>query len=125
MDVAEKVVTVFQEVLFQEGKSVSVKEVEAVVLKVRFDADKLKEKESDIVALLTEMPDSFKTSGGGGMSFLELCVDKNGHQWADLHQTMDMLVALGLAIGKVGFCLLPRECWMVFPGGMPYIAIDV
>jgi hypothetical protein len=124
MNTAEKVLKIFDEVLFREGKSTSVKEVVAVASVVRFDADKLKEKESDIVSLLAEMPDSFKKSGGGGMSFLELCMDKNGHQWADLHQTMDILVALGLAIGKVEFCL-SREYWNVLPGGMPYVAIDV
>jgi len=57
------------------------------------------------------------------MSFLNMCIDKNGNQWADLHRTMDELVALGIATGKLSF-LIPREMWSILPGGMPYLIVN-
>ena len=32
---------------------------------------------------LNQLPDSFKAEGGGGMSFINMCIDKNGKQWTD------------------------------------------
>jgi hypothetical protein len=51
-----------------------------------------------------------------------MCQDKEDHQWTDFHQTMDELVCLGTAIGKLEY-LMPREMWNVLPGGMPYIVV--
>ncbi len=73
--------------------------------------------------MLDELPDSFKKSGGGGMSFQNACVDKQGNQWTDFHQRMEQLFQLGIGIGKVEL-LMPREMWAMLPGGMPYYAIN-
>jgi hypothetical protein len=88
-----------------------------------FHPERLEESREMIEKMLSELPDSFKKSGGGGMSFLMMCQDKNDRQWADLHWTMDALVMLGNAIEKVRF-IMPREMWKSFPGGMPYVIID-
>ena len=82
----------------------------------------------EIVGLLDELDSSFHApgpshpAGGGGMSFLNACVDKNGRQWGE-HRNIEQLYVLGAAIGAASFPL-PREMWGVMPGGMPYIAID-
>ena len=69
------------------------------------------------------LPDAFKTTGGGGWSFMNMCVDKEDVQWTDFHQTIDELVCLGLSIEKLSY-LMPREFWKVLPGGMPYLVIN-
>ena len=46
-----------------------------------FHETRLKQHTEEIKQFLMELPDSFKTSGGGGMSFLSACEDKDGHIW--------------------------------------------
>lgn len=97
--------------------------VEAIVAKFGFDGEKIQERSGEIRALLDQMPDEFHRSGGGGWSFLNLCMAKNGQQWADEHRTMEGLVALSIAAGMGSF-QLPRDIWESLPGGMPYIVFD-
>jgi hypothetical protein len=120
---AQNVHDTFLECLFQEGEDRSIhKLAEGVVFSAGFNPDRLSLKEADITSMLNELPSEFHSNGGGGMSFLNMCIHKNGEQWADLHQTMDELVCLGLAIGRIAF-LMPREMWEMLPGGMPYIVV--
>jgi hypothetical protein len=121
---AEKVNNLFLKCLFTEGENTEPHIIgEGIMKKVGFNPERLKENEPLIIEMLNDLPDSFKKEGGGGMSFLNMCQDKNGNQWADLHQTMDELVCLGNAIGKLSF-LMPREMWSILPGGMPYLLIN-
>lgn len=96
--------------------------VEGVAIKVSFDPEKIKEKEKDIISLLNQLPDDFKQSGGGGMSFLNMCTNNKGVMWTGEQLVVDQLFLLGNAIGKCKF-LMPRENWNMFIGGMPYIVI--
>jgi len=73
--------------------------------------------------MLKCLPDTFMSKSGGGMSFLNMCNDKDDSQWTDMHQNVDELVCLGKAINVVKF-LMPREMCSVLPGGMPYIVIE-
>lgn len=82
---------------------------------------KLKEHKEEIRELLMELPEQFRASSGGGWSFLNACMDKNGRQWGE-HNHIDMLLVLGLGIGLVEFCL-PRDMWECLPGGVPYFVI--
>lgn len=59
---------------------------------------------------------------GKGYSFLGACLDKNGRQWTGQHLLMEELMLMGIAIEKVKI-LLPRKCWGIFPGGMPYFVV--
>lgn len=121
----ENVHTTFMKCLFNEGEPTeNYKLGEGVNTKVGFHPERLSQAETSIIEMLNDLPDSFKKSGGGGMSFLNMCNDKNDVQWADLHQTMDELVCMGKAIGKLDF-LMPREMWAALPGGMPYIVVNV
>lgn len=89
---------------------------------VNFHPKRLKESTYKIESMLNGLPDGFKKSVGGGISFLNMCMDKNNVHWTGLHQKMDELVMLGNAIGKVEF-LFPKHQWSSLPGGMPYIVI--
>ena len=121
---AEKVHTVFMKCLFKEGEQTDNHKIgQGVMIKVGFNPERLKENEPVIIEMINDLPDEFKKTGGGGISFLNMCNDKNGNQWADLHKTMDELVVLGNAIGKLSF-LMPKEMWSVLPGGMPYLVVS-
>jgi hypothetical protein len=93
-----------------------------VVLHIGFNPERLKSNEAEIIEMLDQLPDDFKNDKGGGMSFLNLCNDRDGDQWASVHRSMDELITLGNAIGKVEFPF-PREVWYTLPGGLPYVVI--
>lgn len=96
-----------------------------VVRSFGFHAERLTSHRNDVADMLNQLPDTFKPEsqgGGGGWSFLNACVRKDGEQWGE-HKDIEALVALGHALGMVKFPF-PREMASVLPGGMPYIVID-
>jgi hypothetical protein len=114
---------VFRDCLFADGEDTAAAVIaEGIVTKVGFNPDRLTAHADEVTALLDELPDDFKASGGGGTSFLNACNDKHGHQWTGLHQNMEQLFLLGLASGRVE-SLMPREMWSILPGGMPFYVI--
>lgn len=98
-------------------------EAQGVQLHIGFHPDRIEEHKETINAMIDELPDNFKKTGGGGWSFLNACIKADGTQWADLHRTIDQLLCLGLATKKIEF-QMPREFWGMFPGGMPYFLIN-
>jgi hypothetical protein len=124
---AERVERVFLESLFKDPVPEDVMDkavvVKGIMMKVGFDPERLEQHRAEIEEMLGELPDSFKPQGGGGMSFLNACDDKHGHQWGE-HRNMEQLFMLGMGIGKVKL-LTARNLWAVFPGGMPYYLVDV
>lgn len=120
---SENVEKIFMGCLFEDGENTDVHVIgNGVITKVGFNPERLKEYEPKIIDMLSDLPDSFKESSGGGMSFLNMCQDKDDNQWSGQHSIMDMLVCLGNAINKVSFNL-PRDMWNLLPGGMPYILV--
>lgn len=119
----QRVTNIFLDCLFKDGEETKDHVVaEGIVQTVGFHPGRLEDHRSEIEALLGELPDEFKASNGGGWSFLNACMDRHGNQWTGLHQVMEQLVQLGIAIGKVEY-QLPREAWSALPGGMPYFVI--
>ena len=84
--------------------------------------EKLKEEEDNIYSMLKQLPDEFMRNSGGGMSFLNACVRKDGVQWGE-HYVIEMLLILGFGIKKAAYCL-PKEMWSALPGGMPYFVVE-
>lgn len=135
-----KVEKIFTECLFRDfdegAKAVSVENtslieiddkadevnIEGITHTAVFHRGRLEKHKSEVFAMLLELPAEFMVSGGGGYSFLNACMDKNGRQWTGVHFMMEKLFMLGLAIGKVKL-LLPRSVWPALPGGMPYYAV--
>ncbi len=97
--------------------------VEGVRCDYAFDRAKLDERRTELLAMLAELPDQFATSSGGGWTFLNLCVDRHGRQWTDLHQVQEWLCCLAIGAG-VGRWVLPRHMWEALPGGMPYVQFE-
>ncbi len=120
-----RVLQIFAACIFDEKKDTdgSGVKVEGITQNVEFNIRRLTSYKREIAALLNELSDDFKMPGGGGMSFLAACHDKHGNLWTDLHQRMEQLFLLGLAIGKVE-CMMPRKMWSLLPGGMPYYLIQ-
>jgi len=120
----ERVNAIFTDCLFGDGEDTSkYVKAEGITSNVGFHPGRLEGHKAEIEAMLDELPDEFKKSGGGGWSFLNACNDKHGNQWTDLHLRMEQLFQLGIGIGKVQ-CQMSREMWSILPGGMPYYVVD-
>jgi len=89
---------------------------------VKFNTKILEVNKSSIIEILNELPENFKKDSGGGWSFLNMCINKDGFQWTSYHKIIDELVCLGNAAGVLSFPF-PKEMWGALPGGMPYIVI--
>lgn len=121
---ADLVSHIFKECLLDEaGHKEDAVIVTGVMHTITMSRTKLEQYRSDIKSILDQMDPTFHKSGGGGWSFLNLCVAKNGKQWTGMHRTMDELVVLAIAT-EMGDFLMPRDMWNVLPGGMPYIVFD-
>lgn len=124
---SDKVNRIFEECLYNEGESTEGhKEVHAIRHFIGFNPERVEKNKESINEMLLDLPKEFlseELGGGGGWSFLNACEDKDGNQWTDYHDTMDKLVALGLATEKLAF-LMPRDIWTALPGGMPYFVIN-
>ena len=120
----ERVESIFLDCLFKDGEDTSKHvKAEGITRNVGFHPERLAGHKAEISALLDELPDEFKKSGGGAMSFLNACNDKHGNQWTGLHIRMEQLFQLGAGIGKVE-SLMPRSLWTALPGGMPYYVVN-
>jgi hypothetical protein len=93
---------------------------EGITSNVGFHPSRIANAKPRVIEFIKQMPDEFMKSKGGGWSFLNLCNDRNGHQWANLHRTMEQLVQLAIGCGLGGYAL-PRDMWSMLPGGMPYV----
>lgn len=115
---------IFKDCLFADKQEDASQMVEAPVIHfiVGFHPGRLEQHKAEIADLLDELPDDFKSSRGGGGSFLNACFDKHGNQWTGDHIHVEQLFALGIAAGRVQSCF-PRELWPMLPGGMPYYVI--
>lgn len=120
---SSRVEAIFMDCLFNEGEDTTgFVPAEGITTKVGFHPVRLAGHKAEVEALLDELPDVFKMSGGGGMSFLQAHEDRHGRQWTDYHKHMEQLFQLGIGVGKV-VCLMPREAWHALPGGVPYYGV--
>lgn len=108
--------------LFRDGEDTSDHvEAEGVTVTVGLHPDRLKAHTQEIMAELTDLPEMFYATTGGGWSFLNGCLDREGNQWGEQFNVQELML-LGLAIGKVTY-LLPRPYWEKMPGGVPYFVV--
>lgn len=96
-------------------------QVDGIMSNFALNKAKLESHRKEIESLLPLIPNEFKVSGGGGMSFLNLCYDVNNHQWTSFHLVMEQLLVLAIGLG-LATILLPRPFWSALPGGMPYVS---
>jgi hypothetical protein len=97
--------------------------VDGVVRSFGFHPDRLEQARPKVIEIIREVvEDPFFTDKGGGYTFLNLCQDRSGNQWAE-HPTMEVLCCLAIGLKLAKWCA-PREMWPMLPGGMPYIQFD-
>jgi hypothetical protein len=129
----EAVEKVFLDCLFRDDEVVNgVPTTEPVVVEgitsmFGFHPERLQSHRDEVAGWLLLLPVEFQSTaqgGGGGWSFLNACDDVNGNQWTGLHQRMEQLFTLGIALGLAKW-QLPRKVWSVLPGGMPYVVVDI
>lgn len=119
---AERVNRIFLDCLFREGEETTDPVLaEGVMLRVGFHPGRLESHRGEIMALLMDLPITFRESHGGGWTFLNACMTAAGNQWGE-HANIDELLTLGIASGRVEI-LLPRDMWSVLPGGVPYFVV--
>lgn len=124
---AEEVHKIIMDCLFRDEELVNGKPttepvvVDGITQKFGLHAGRVQSHAARIGQILRALPVEFQQDGGGGMSFLNACMDANGDQWGG-HQNMDELFVLGMATGQVS-ALMPRDMWSVLPGGMPYYMV--
>jgi hypothetical protein len=125
---AENVRTVFDDCLFKDEEVVNGKPViepikaEGIMATFGFHPARLESHKQEVKEMLSQLPDPFMKSKGGGWTFLNACMTKNGTQWGE-HNTMEQLFVLGIALKICSFAL-PRKMWDILPGGMPYIVVE-
>lgn len=124
---AGKLNEVLIDCLFKEEEIVDGKpivepvKVVGIMREFGFHPGRLESHKEEINGMLDQLPEKFHEGVGGGYSFLNACMDKEGNQWGE-HSTVELLMCLGTAIGRVAYCL-PREIWGALPGGMPYFVV--
>ena len=120
---SQNVEKVFMECLFQEGEdTANAVIVEGITSKFGFHPERVEKNTQNISEMLSQLPVQFKKANGGGWSFLNACNNKDGEQWTGMHQKIEQLMCLGLAVKKVEY-IMPRKMWSALPGGMPYFAV--
>lgn len=109
----------FMDCLFKEDKDTTnhVK-VEGITSMFELHPQRLEEKQKLVTALLAELPEEFKE----GWSFLNLCITKDGEQWTGMHRICEQLAVMAIGLGLMEYCM-PREMWIILPGGVPYLII--
>lgn len=99
-------------------------QVEGLVHNFAFDPKALTEHREAYLALCEDLlSDHFKKSGGGGWSFLNLPMGKDGEQWGE-QRDAEIFLCMGIAHGVAEYCA-PKAMWSLLPGGVPYVAFDV
>jgi hypothetical protein len=96
--------------------------VEGVVNNYVLDKKALETHREDLKALAAQLPLEFHMSTGGGWSFRNLCMNREGVQWTSFHHVQEALCVLLIGL-DVAEWVLPREMWQILPGGMPYFVI--
>jgi hypothetical protein len=119
---AENVNNVFMDCLFRDNEDTTnhIKS-NGIRNNVGFHSERLKQHEQDIKSMLDCLPLEFHKDTGGGTTFLNACMDKNGKHWGE-HINMEKLFLLGNAL-NLSKWLMPKEMWSVLPGGMPYVGL--
>lgn len=112
------VAQVFEECLASSGQG---RIVQGVMHSVAFDEVVLDKNHKLITQMLDQLPRNFQEQEGGG-HFMSACNDVNGELWTDSHMRIETLLLLGLAIGRIDFCL-PRELWHIMPYNLPYFRV--
>lgn len=97
---------------------------EGIMKTYGFHPKRLEKRKEDIANLLAQLTKEFQPpskGGGGGWTFLNGCMDKDGHQWGE-QMDVEMLLALGIATDQAKI-LTTKAMSAALPGGVPYFGV--
>jgi len=104
-------VEVLKNTMFQDGEDVRTAILgNGVGMTIGFHPERLKHYTGEITELLNDLPQGVKDENG--LSLVDTCFNKDGDIWNNDPETMDMLICLGMAAGKLKFDI-PKEEWMI------------
>lgn len=102
-----------------DGKTiVPYKEVNGVQLHLGLHPERLEATREEVSGMLKQLPVTLDSVEG--ISFLEICTDKDGNLWTGMHKTCDELVTLGVGLDLLEFTMA-KELWVICPGGLPMV----
>lgn len=122
---SDNVETILIDCLHKDGEEYDESEgiIECIVNSYKFHSERLESHRDEIRSMIWQLPSQFLASGGGGWSFLNLCMRADGVQWTGMHRQQEKLYALAAGLGMAAI-QFPREMWSILPGGMPYMVFD-
>lgn len=129
--IAERVEHIFMDCLFRDSELSPDRRtappdailIQGIVNDFGLHRGRLVSHKEEIRALIDLMPLEFhRPNGGGGMTFLNLCMTRKGEQWGE-HKNCEQLLVLAIAAQMGGYCA-PREIWKALPGHMPYVYFE-
>lgn len=95
---------------------------DGVTRSVRFQGERLYAHVSDIELMLSHVSSFFYDDRGGGHTYLELGLLRDGSRWGT-RRDADRLFTLGLALNLIAYARPDRAEWSLFPEGIPYVRI--
>ena len=99
---------------------------EGILHTYAFRPEKIAEHDPELRLMVGDLPSEFiaaSTGGGGGWSFLNLCMTADGEQWTGFHLMQERFLCLCIAAG-IARILVPRELWEAMPGNVPYVVFS-
>lgn len=80
-----------------------------------FHRERLETYRNEVQSMFEQLAPELKE----GISFLNMCVDKDGNQWGE-HADCEQLLCLGIGLEIIEY-IVPKEMWQFLPGGVPVI----
>jgi len=126
----ERVREIIIDVLFNQDEIVDGKIPEdtafadGIIAKAGFHRGRLESHKDEIKSILENLPINFRKSNVGGRdgdSIFRMCFDKNNDRWGT-HANVEELCLLSIAL-DLGEFPIPRELWIMLPGGVPVFSI--
>ncbi|MFF2532348.1 hypothetical protein ACFVS2_25900 [Brevibacillus sp. NPDC058079] len=94
--------------------------VQGVQGAIGFHPERLQSHKQEISDMIENLPKEIDSVEG--LSFLNVCQDKEGNLWTGMHKTCDELIMLAIGLELLEFTM-SKELWMMCPGGMPMIRV--
>lgn len=100
-------------------------QVEAWMLRHTFSVPQLARSREEIIRLLLAVHRGFRSDELEGGSVGMFTMRDDGVMWTGDMSDVEKLIALGMAVGLVSFCIEDRTRWERLPAGLPYVRIDI
>lgn len=120
---AKRVHEIFNDCLFKDGENHDeFLPASGLTVNVGLHPQRIESYADEIHSMLLNLQDEFQEDKGGGYTFLNMVMDKEGNHCME-QMTAQELLLLGLASGWA--CTpMPRELWIALPGGVPYVMVN-